>query len=237
MARFTIRRTFSAALFLFVTLFLPAAPVLAQDKPVLTGVVADESGGLIIGATIKVLDSAGVVVQTTTSDAAGRFAVRVLAPGGYSVRIEAPMFTASEQRVTVSASGAALALQIVLKTGGLAESVVVTAQRVETRLAETPQKIEVVENEEFTKAFDRLPAQHRARVTVLLNSGERLLAAPDEQHARALVAQPLRHSEPDPARRPGDDAHLAGKPQVHTAHARTAGRSPGRPTWRPPAPL
>ena len=81
----------------------------------------------------------------TTSDAAGRFAVRVLAPGGYSVRIEAPMFTASEQRVTVPASGAALALQIVLKTGGLAESVVVTAQRVETRLAETPQKIEVVD--------------------------------------------------------------------------------------------
>jgi 2-methylcitrate dehydratase len=37
------------------------------------------------------------------------------------------------------------------------------------------QKIEVIENEEFTKAYERLPVEHRTRVTVVTNSGERLV--------------------------------------------------------------
>ena len=37
------------------------------------------------------------------------------------------------------------------------------------------QRIEVVENERFTQAFEQLPPEHRARVTVLTNSGERLV--------------------------------------------------------------
>lgn len=36
-------------------------------------------------------------------------------------------------------------------------------------------KIEVVPNEEFTKAYVKLPVEHRTRVTVLLDSGERLV--------------------------------------------------------------
>jgi 2-methylcitrate dehydratase len=38
------------------------------------------------------------------------------------------------------------------------------------------QKIEVVENAEFTRAFEREPPQHRARVTVVTDGGERLVA-------------------------------------------------------------
>jgi len=38
------------------------------------------------------------------------------------------------------------------------------------------QKIEVVENAEFTKAFEQQPQQHRTRLTVLTNSGERRVA-------------------------------------------------------------
>jgi 2-methylcitrate dehydratase len=37
------------------------------------------------------------------------------------------------------------------------------------------QKIEVVENAEFTRAFKQLPQQHCTRVTVVTNSGERLV--------------------------------------------------------------
>jgi 2-methylcitrate dehydratase len=37
------------------------------------------------------------------------------------------------------------------------------------------EKIRVVENEEFTKAYERAPAEHKARVTVVMNSGERLV--------------------------------------------------------------
>jgi 2-methylcitrate dehydratase len=37
------------------------------------------------------------------------------------------------------------------------------------------QKIEVVENDEFTQAYDRQPQQHRTRVTVVTTSGERFV--------------------------------------------------------------
>ena len=36
-------------------------------------------------------------------------------------------------------------------------------------------KIEVVENQEFTKAYNRQPQEHRARVTVVTNSGDRFV--------------------------------------------------------------
>jgi len=36
-------------------------------------------------------------------------------------------------------------------------------------------KIEVVENEEFTKAYNQVPQQHRSRVTVITSGGERLV--------------------------------------------------------------
>ena len=105
-----------------------------------------------MGARISVLDSLGTVIQTSKSDAAGSFSIRGLAPGAYSVRIEANLFTLSEQRITIAASGAIAALRTVLNPGGLAENVVVTAQRVETRLAETPQKIEVVDSTDIERS-------------------------------------------------------------------------------------
>ena len=37
------------------------------------------------------------------------------------------------------------------------------------------QKIEFVENEEFSKAYERTPVEHRARVTVITGNGERLV--------------------------------------------------------------
>ncbi len=38
------------------------------------------------------------------------------------------------------------------------------------------QKVEVVENEEFTRAYTRSPVEHRTRITVVLSSGERRVA-------------------------------------------------------------
>ena len=51
----------------------------------------------------------------------------------------------STESVIVAESGSAVALRAVLKAGGFADSVVVTARRVGTRVAETPQKIEVID--------------------------------------------------------------------------------------------
>ena len=59
------------------------------------GVVVDEVGGAIAGARVTVSDASGAVVQTTTSDAAGAFSLRGLAPGTYSVLVEMNLFVAA----------------------------------------------------------------------------------------------------------------------------------------------
>jgi 2-methylcitrate dehydratase PrpD len=41
------------------------------------------------------------------------------------------------------------------------------------------QKITVDENPQFTAAFNREPQEHRARITVLMGSGEQLVGSPE----------------------------------------------------------
>ncbi len=121
-----------------------AAPTLAQATAALSGVVADGAGLALPGARVTVTDGQGKVAHVLTTDAAGAFAVRTLPPGAYVVLIELNLFMPVTERVTVAASPAP-PLRLVLTPGGFAEHVVVTARRAETRLAETPQRIEVID--------------------------------------------------------------------------------------------
>jgi vitamin B12 transporter len=107
--------------------------------------VVDEFSGAIAGARVTASDASGATTQTTTSDAAGAFSLRGLAPGMYSVLVEMNLFAPITQSVTVPESGSTSPLRVVLKAGGFSENVVVTARRVETRVGETPQKIDVID--------------------------------------------------------------------------------------------
>ncbi len=155
MARAVIRRSCLwpvPALFLLLSsLLAPAASAHAQGTLSVPGVVLDEVGATIAGARVTVRDDNGAVVQTTTSDAAGAFSLHGLVPGTYSVLIEMNLFSPVAQPVTVPAFGSATRLRAVLKAGGFAESVVVTARRVETRVAETPQKVEVIDSTDIER--------------------------------------------------------------------------------------
>ena len=133
------------ALFFLVCWFL-------QGTPSLPGVVVYEVGAVVAGARVTVSDANNAVVQTTTSDAAGAFALRSLSPGTYTVLVEMNLFAPVTQSVTVPAAGSVPPLRAVLKAGGFAESVVVTARRVETRLAETPQEIEVIDSTDIERS-------------------------------------------------------------------------------------
>jgi len=138
-------RLFSALFLLPIWLIAPAASAQTRNTPSVPGVVVDEVGGGIAGARVTVTDADGGVVQTTTADAAGAFSLSDLVPGTYSVLVEMHLFSPLTLRLTVPDSGSVSALRAVLKAGGFAETVVVTARRVGTRLSETPQKIEVID--------------------------------------------------------------------------------------------
>jgi vitamin B12 transporter len=122
-----------------------ARPVAAPPAPVLTGVVVDQAGAVLSGARVTVRDPDGRVAHTSMTKADGSFSVPHLLPGEHTVAVERPSFETVSTRVAIPAAGELPALRIVLRAGGFSEEVVVTGRRVETRISETPQKVEIVD--------------------------------------------------------------------------------------------
>lgn len=129
---------------------LSASAVYAQAA--LTGLVRDESGGAIDGVRITVRDGSGAVVQTATTDANGAFSAPTLAPGRYEIEAESPLFERIRVAFDVSQNRAPDPVRLTMKIAGLVESMVITGRRVETRLSETPQKIEVIDAKDIERS-------------------------------------------------------------------------------------
>ena len=141
-ARFVLSST-AALGWLFACVLATTAA--AQSVPALSGVVVDQADARVPGARVIVTDSAGHFLHTTTTNGEGLFSVDRLSPGIYAVAVELPLFIAATQQVTVPVTGTLPAIRFVLSAGGFSEDVVVTGRRVETRITETPQKVEIVD--------------------------------------------------------------------------------------------
>src|SRR5436305_4909551 len=90
------------ALAAIVALVIVAAPAFAQSAFVrLHGQVADPSGAVIPGAAITIKDAAGATI-TTKSDGIGVYEVRNLAPGKYTVVVNAKNFVPFSRDVEVA---------------------------------------------------------------------------------------------------------------------------------------
>ena len=105
----------------------------------ISGVVTDQTGGAVVGATVTVLDVARGETRTLTSDGAGQYTAPNLIPGIYTVRGEAMGFrTFERQNVTVGVGGD-IHVDMILQPGEQAQTVTVTAEipQVNTTNAET----------------------------------------------------------------------------------------------------
>jgi hypothetical protein len=65
---------------------LASTPTRAADSAISTGLVVDENGVPLVAAQIKLEDTLGNISRTET-DGAGRFTLRMLRPGGYTLEI------------------------------------------------------------------------------------------------------------------------------------------------------
>jgi vitamin B12 transporter len=108
-------------------------------------------GGAVAGVAITVHDSSGATAHTGTTDAAGAFSLPALPPGRYEIEASSPLFERTRAIVDVNRDAAPAPVRLILKVAGLAESVVITGRRVETRLSETPQKIEVIDAKDIER--------------------------------------------------------------------------------------
>jgi outer membrane receptor protein involved in Fe transport len=135
-------------------LLLPSAAI-AQSATV-SGTVVDSSGGVVPGATVVLSGPAGS--QQTVSGGEGEYSFRNVAAGTYQVTVTLAGFaTATASGISVS-SGNVTAPRITLSLGTLGETVVVSASRIDTALADAPATMSVVTSETLAST----PAQNYA---------------------------------------------------------------------------
>ena len=109
----------------------------AQVAGTMSGYVTDQGGGAMPGATVTAQLAGQELVRTVSTNASGFFDLQALPRGTYSIRVEMTGFEAQVQRGVEVTAGANVRLDFVLKVGGVAEQVEVSARTtmVETRNA------------------------------------------------------------------------------------------------------
>ncbi|HEX8354100.1 MAG TPA: TonB-dependent receptor plug domain-containing protein, partial [Pyrinomonadaceae bacterium] len=147
----------SSSLLIFLALVLCAAsaPARAQEagppRPPLRGVVVDQDGSPVPGATVVLMVRGAADVTRLTSDAAGRFEFQSPGTSEFVLTVTAEGFGRLE-RVWPEGEWDGGELRLVLSPPALAERVTVTASRTETRLAETAASVVVLGEEELETA-------------------------------------------------------------------------------------
>ena len=93
----------------------------------LTGVVLDESRGILAGATVTATNAETNLTRLVVADAAGRFSVPALPPGIYTVKAELPGFATQTREGIVLPLGTAVAVDFTLRIAGTREEITVSA--------------------------------------------------------------------------------------------------------------
>lgn len=91
----------------------------------ITGVVTDQSGAVIVGAKVRVVNVANNAESSTTTDGSGRFLAGLLQPSTYNVEVSASGFGTYKHAAVIVEVGRSTFLDVTLKPA-TAESVVTT---------------------------------------------------------------------------------------------------------------
>jgi len=116
-----------ASIFLFV-LALCTAPVLAQTVATGTvvGTVTDNTGAVVVGATVTLVDKATGDTRTTTTNDAGHYVFQAVNPSTYTVKFKKPGFSELDITNAVVQVGTQLNENAQMKLGSVTTTVTVT---------------------------------------------------------------------------------------------------------------
>lgn len=130
-----------------VILALPV-PMLAASDVTLSGTISDSLGAVIQNAKVELLAGGAEAIQTTKTDAAGRYSFAITAPGRFRVRAIAPTFQAamSEQRYVGEHSAQ---IDVALSPSVVAQEIVVTASGVPMPELQSGASIGVIDEPEL----------------------------------------------------------------------------------------
>ncbi|MEP6916099.1 MAG: TonB-dependent receptor [Acidobacteriota bacterium] len=125
-----IARVFVPRLLLLLGLvLLTTIPALAQTGAAsLTGIVSDQSGASVPGATVTATNQATNVDYTAVSNASGTYTITSLPVGGYVIKAELSRFKTAATRAIQMEAKQIVRLDFKMELGALAETVEVTSE-------------------------------------------------------------------------------------------------------------
>ena len=126
-----------------VVLFAPAFVFAQGTTGVISGTVRDSSGGVIPGASVKVVNETTNAAINLITNPDGTYKADALAPGAYRVETSLDGFEPAQRRTTLAA-GQATTIDVTLDPARFSQSVVVTARRVEEQAQDVPIPVSVV---------------------------------------------------------------------------------------------
>lgn len=107
---------------------LPAAAQISQGR--LTGIVRDESGARVLGASVTIVDQETGVSRALTTSAAGVYNAPDLRPSRYRVQVELAGFVLVVEKGIRLNAGTTLDLDVTLKLAPVAENLVLPQETV-----------------------------------------------------------------------------------------------------------
>jgi hypothetical protein len=160
----SLRLFFFAALFLLIRQFAFAQGAATGDLHVS---VKDPKGGVVTNATVTARDVAKGLERAGSSDGQGGYSVRQLAPGTYSVTVDAPGFAKTEATGVAITVGEMAELPITVTVAGGREVIEVNSQAelVETSRSSTTDTI-------GQRRIDNLPINGRNYINFTLTDSQ-----------------------------------------------------------------
>src|SRR5262245_28288635 len=137
-----IRTMFAAAAMLFAPTLAPAQ----NSTGFIAGVVKDSSGGVLPGASVKIINDGANTSTDLVAQADGSYRSEPVAAGAYRVSASLDGFETVERRVAVIAGQTQMA-DFTLSPARFSQSVVVTARRVEELAQDVPIPVSVVKGD------------------------------------------------------------------------------------------
>ena len=107
--------------------FLVCAPLWSQlNTGRISGAITDQTGGVIAGGNVSVIDVARGETRSLTTDSAGLYAAPNLNPGTYTVRAEFQGFQTLDRENVVVTAGSDVRVDITLQPGAQTQTITVT---------------------------------------------------------------------------------------------------------------
>ena len=143
-----------------VLVVLASATAFAQDAE-LQGVVRDQSGAVVPGASVTIVARQNGVRRTFTTDAAGHYVFSLLGPGDYEIAAELNGFQPVTRGGVSVDSGSRISLDLILRPAQVSETIAVAAT---LPVDESPGDATVIDRD----FLDNMAIDNRALQSIIL---------------------------------------------------------------------